>query len=331
VDDIEAGLLRAILAEPRSDEPRLALADHLDETAGKAACRECAGQGAIYLVQNPGCDTEHLTEETCPVCRGSRLDCGGRAGQAAFIRTQIELARLEAGADEPVADTPEEVDAAWAERYRYMDELREAARKMLSPQPDWARLPGDGWGWTIDRGQIANVTESAHCQPLAVWRRGFVEEVRLTPARFLGLRCQICRGVGASLGFQLPSPIVVEEVGCCGCEGFGYVGSRGILVMRVQPVERVVLAGLEPADRTEVNGEYYWFRGGMPRNPVGVEEDDVPAATVPEEIFDVLADYRADVFGLPYNSRPRALYALSKACIRWALARGRMTQTGRAE
>lgn len=91
---------------------------------------------------------------------------------------------------------------------------------------------------------------------------------------------------------------------------------HGPVIVACQPVTRVVVTDREPADRSSVNGMWYWFRDG--RNALGHWSD---GNHLPDLLFRFLTDSASpgtDTIGLPYPTRQAALDALSAACVRWA-------------
>lgn len=88
---------------------------------------------------------------------------------------------------------------------------------------------------------------------------------------------------------------------------------HGPAVVRSHPVTLVRLTDLEPADRTTINGQWYWFENG--RNALGDWSDD---SHIPRELFDLLPDAHADTIGLPFSNSVAAHDALSNAAIQWA-------------
>jgi uncharacterized protein (TIGR02996 family) len=91
-DTTESGLLRAILAAPDDDLPRLVLADCLDENAtASVPCDRCQTGGVCNGKIYTGMDG--MKWITCPKCNGRCHTGNGRAERAEFIRVQVELAK----------------------------------------------------------------------------------------------------------------------------------------------------------------------------------------------------------------------------------------------
>lgn len=98
--DLDA-ILRAVVAEPADDTPRLVYAEMCDDLAGVVACPRCGGSGkhdlnpydlaARYGTYRAGL---MLDAARCAVCAGSGSVSNGLAERAEFVRVQVELARM---------------------------------------------------------------------------------------------------------------------------------------------------------------------------------------------------------------------------------------------
>ena len=104
--DLDA-ILRAVVADPCDDTPRLVYAEICDDLAGVVACPACGGSGwttrekagGSYAAESPWLIPDFATVG-CPRCGGARDRRGsgsvsnGLAELAEFVRAQVELARL---------------------------------------------------------------------------------------------------------------------------------------------------------------------------------------------------------------------------------------------
>jgi uncharacterized protein (TIGR02996 family) len=80
------------------------------------------------------------------------------------------------------------------------------------------------------------------------------------------------------------------------------------------PISGVKLCDRRPADRTGVNGRWYWLRGGR-----RLRRPD-PESYLPDELFESLFDSPSEdeaVIGLPFKSERDAEFALSAACVKY--------------
>lgn len=86
-------LLKAILATPDNDLPRLVYADWLEERAGTVTCGRCSGTGNTH-------NSDTISDPAafpCPACSGSGRVPDGNAERAEFIRVQCEITATIAG------------------------------------------------------------------------------------------------------------------------------------------------------------------------------------------------------------------------------------------
>jgi uncharacterized protein (TIGR02996 family) len=237
-------LLASILAAPDDDAPRLVYADWLDE-------------------------------------RGEP----GDADYAAFIRCQIELARVPVCDSDPPCKLlnkgiPEEAQG-WClnccHHGKRRDELLGREREL------WGSYPDSTMREVIRREcpslESWNVLPGTWCQPghytgtpVAVVRRGFVDEIRLACGSFVGGPCGRCNGDGQAHGADRPFEwsADVDYGKCVVCRGTGRTPGLAALAGR-QPVTGVVLTDREPRHIAgAIQSGWTWSK-----HDTG-ERDDVP-------------------------------------------------------
>lgn len=325
-----AAFLAAIRAYPEDDCPRLQYADWLDEHDRTESCRGCGGHGTVHWTLPAG--STEPNSGTCTRCRGSGRVPNHYAARAEFIRVQVELAGIDSlvwanklmhevewRAIRPTAET-------WGERFeltnpgdrigvhhyrtanRRWDDLHEREWLLLCDHNEWCDL-GDRWSlYTPGRESLT----STHA---VTFRRGFAHTLRGPLAAFWGEReCPECSGNG-----QVGT--LVGTMGCVKCSpdyrtrGTGRVSGPtpafAALLTR-EPVTDVVVTDREPADRTAINGEWYWFEDG--RNALGHWSD---GSHLPRSLFHLLPGATPDaIIGLPYPTTALARAALSAALLR---------------
>lgn len=285
LDARPADLFPAILERPDDDAPRLVYADWLDERAGP-----------------------------------------GDADYAAFIRCQIELARLPACDSDPPCKLlnegiPEEAQG-WClnccHHGKRRDELLARERELWGSYPDSTMRevirrecpPLESW----------NVLPGTWCQPghytgtpLAIVRRGFVDEIRCTAAAFVGGPCGRCEGEGGRMDYD-----VSEEAPtfCIPCDGTGRTPGLAAALAGRQPIVSVVLTDKRPDCNNDPSPRWAWFNG------MRWGGDDDPA-NLPYELFHPLGgDVGDGLDGMrEYESEADALAALSAACVALLTAR----------
>lgn len=238
----EAALLAPILANPTDDTPRLVFADWLEE--------------------------------------------GGQPERAEFIRVQCEIARLEraVGAcdfiktDRPPSDT-------CYDRRADLDEVRSAgckscrSRMPLHERQLWLLNEWDyrrGWRNLAGREAVSAIPPGALWCDHIQFRRGFVEEIRLTCEAFVGgAECIRCR-VASSLANPLAGSSIrydSAEIRCGLCPASPLAGQ----LFAANPITRVVLSDKFPRP---LSAGFTWRRArGGSLNP-----EDLPG-----ELYDLLS------------------------------------------
>lgn len=284
-------LLKAVLANPADDLPRLVLADWLEENAKEMECGECEGQA---VRQYPYLPTGTLS--ACLNCGGAGRISDGRRERAEFVRLQLESANWgdEQGTD-PEA-TPNAAMIGYDGRRTTRHDLWRQRERELTLLIDYrARWFPEAGGWFLWNGGAP--AEAA--APVASVRRGFIDEVMCTLADWCGGECGCCGGTGIDERDEVCSP--------CSGTGHSLVLSHGIVA--VHPVQRVVVTGIEPVrDR---GGGWFWPAGRSVEhpNPLPPEIWRMPQITEGEPGREVARSFA---------TRDAAFDALSPALIAWA-------------
>lgn len=213
--------------------------------------------------------------------------------RAAFLRRICES---------PGDDLPRLVFADW------LDEQGEAERAegirwmLANPNNSWVCLcnlkgPGQicpicatvpGCSWIPKRNPALVFQESPY-----VVQRGFVSEVRLTLAAFVGGACPEIRHALAG-GID-------HGAHCLTCNGTGRIEGAAKL-FRMFPIQRMVLTDREPTERS---GLWYWFRA----------DGEADAYRIRNALFQHLGPEPSTNWTAPYFTRQTALDALSAACV----------------
>jgi len=331
--DLDA-ILRAVLADPADDTPRLVYAEICDDLAGVVACP--AGckplSNGIYCVR---ASSRASMVARCPRCAGSGSVSNGLAERAEFVRVQCELARMPA--DEPFARVAE---AVLAERLPRMSRLeRNESRDILLPQcfPEARQRVADrdakrkelrrrerelwesprGVGTTIAAelgGTIPHPQTAApeyECRVRSggvdyVVRRGFVSEIRTGLSQFVGGggECGRCGGNGLLERHRGPGPGGASPMydDCIPCSGTGRVGLDLAAVFAVHPITRVA-TDREPTAASHQSGAWHW---------TWVGNDADSRVGLPRKLMAALS---ASGIARVFDSRDAAMDALSLACV----------------
>lgn len=139
-------------------------------------------------------------------------------------------------------------------------------------------------------------------------RRGFVSEIRLPLAAFLGGQCERCGEMHPFDRYELRT--------CPDCHGTGHRPGLGRIIAEREPVEKWVLTGAEPImlntspnDQLVFQDRYCWY-------PWRLAEGGTDAEDLPGRLFDLLPHEGAFFDGefLCFPTREAALDALAEAC-----------------
>jgi uncharacterized protein (TIGR02996 family) len=279
-----AALLRAILAAPADDAPRLVYADWLEENATAdhvGPCPECGGKPRRKLIET---NSGYRYQDLACWCAGRRFAVPGNgfAERAEFIRVQCALARLDAAhtmRHGPTADHCPNCREARPLRRReqelwgdYPDStMRDHIRRECPPLESWNVLPAT---WVLP--------DSYTGLPLALVRRGFVAEVRAPMAVLVGGPCGRCYGSGTTHNAGDQSDPAAFP--CPVCDGSGRTPGVLAALCAAHPLERVVATDREPTH--DVVGWYYWTRGAESLNV-----DTLRRYALPQAIYDKLGPY----------------------------------------
>lgn len=315
-----------VLAAPEDDLPRLVLADWLDEHAGWSdcpthvtdveptfVCKVCNAverHGRLY--HNPGCRVpgmgekkeSNFAEVTCLACHDAGRVGDGLKEYAEFIRVQCELSHF--SEDDLQERKPHWIPVCEPKHRRW--ERAQALR----------RLERELWN-ALGREQLAPGLPDIYpmsCRDdfvtydgrMALFRRGFVSEVRCTLADWCGGECGDCDGTGRDA-----SP-TDDDWTCRECSGTGRTPGIGPRLLKLQPVQKVTLIGIDPLpaqNQTHGRGTHGWFRG---TNRSGLH----PESDLPEPIYDLLEGGRKNLGNCEYDSRDEAVEAANAAALAWA-------------
>jgi len=293
----EADLLRGVFATPDDDLPRLVYADWLEEHA-TGPCERCAGEKFIAL------DADG-SWQSCPRCNKSGTVPDDRRERAAFIRVQVELARLEASGwhddwkagqlvtQDPIREHGEKIAA-----------LRKRERELLIP--NWGRwrppvlsIMGDT---IICRNIVAEPDDVPMPGDVVIeFRRGFVESVTCPLAALLGVPCGCDRGKWRN-GNTCPD-----------CSGTGRVGGCGKELFASQPVLSVTLSDREPDGSDDGNSPPFAYYLDAPRLTYESRRSVLPAVLF-DRLGGELSPHRS---WRDFPTRDAALDAISAALVQW--------------
>lgn len=309
--DLDA-ILRAVLADPHDDTPRLVYAEICDGLAGVVACPRCGGSGKHDL--NPyelavryGTHRAGLILDAarCVACDGSGSVSNGLAERAEFVRAQVELARMVP----PMGLDRSAPVGLFGERERRFHKWGKGSkwgrrRKSLEQRAAdlWLSLgPGafhDGTGFSA---RIC-VPFGEHRQPYGLVRRGFVDELRLPLAAFVGDRCPVC-DIGPGVRRYPTQSGDWTEGACDHCHGTGRVGLDLAAVFAAHPIARVVMTDREPTAASHQSGAWHW---------AWVGNDADSRVGLPRKLMAALS---ASGIARMFDSRDAAMDALSLACV----------------
>ncbi len=225
--------------------------------------------------------------------------------RAEFVRVQLELARMSDVPQQrphwiPVCEPAyRQWERAETLRRRELDLWSMGVSGSLDAVPD---------EWTIT---VAGHAKGEHN---AFISRGFVSEVRLTCATFMGGPCgrQCWKVVGSeyTVAYESERPDA-SLVRCPGCHGTGRVEGLAAALFAAHPIERVTLTDREPT-RLEDGGEgCAWLIQRSPSIRSGIPADLTNFLTGRDSLTN-------GVFIPIYPSAAHAKTDLSKACVRYA-------------
>jgi uncharacterized protein (TIGR02996 family) len=230
----------------------------------------------------------------------------GREEYGEFIRLQIELARMKHPDKHYHWNGRKDCDGCRAKP------LRERERA-LWPSVSQQVIPTDLHGAVFgDDATMAQPTEEFNANARVVVRRGFVSEVRLPCAAFVGGHpCGRCGGSGSVLG-PMPTSSSTGPHVCPACKGKRTVNGLAAALFAAHPVVSVSLVDKEP----HWHGKgWAWYNPGRSRKSA-----DVPtAAEAPAELLKPLR-MEGDRFVL-YASQEIAREAMSRAAVAFGRAK----------
>lgn len=308
----EEALLRAICQNPGDDDPRLRYADLLDERAVNEECPRCGNPSDGLTWTDPFAGEPKGRLIKCSTCEGAGFIPGTDAMRAEFVRVQCQLANDDAD------------DAAKGRLGT--NPLRRRERELF------ARLTGGGFdlrglpnGCVVTIDAINVELGRSHPNPgfpVAFVRRGFVDEVRLPLAAFVGGPCGRCQGLGGRYGDRAMD--AANRTLCHNCKATGRVGGLAGRLFAGHPITRVVIPNVPPAVTSGLStfpgSPYYGFGP-----EIGLTNAN-PDNRLPPPLFDRLEGY---LTGLSpffssswrfYPTEAAALAALSAACVAYGRA-----------
>jgi uncharacterized protein (TIGR02996 family) len=240
------------------------------------------------------------------------LEDHGEEARAEFIRVQCELAR----GVFPCECTCEYEHGIGCPAGRKID-LRRREREVEGWADEWARaiLPPLASYWMPRRILDSNPELT---NPVFAYHRGFVAEVTLPCAAWVGRECPDCldRYYGQHGRWW-------EH--CLSCHGSGQVDDGGGSLVEVTPLEWVDLADKRPFRSTIIERSVCWVR----IREGGLGGGGIPNHGIPPELFDLLEDgsvvtiddqpafrvYHGVTGGCSERENP-ALQDLSRACLK---------------
>ena len=276
------GFLQMIAAEPDCDTHRLVFADFLDEQPKERKCQECRGTGWARP------DSEY-----CDECMGAGTITDTSASDLAeFIRLGVEIAIPTRKHTQAMYSRLAQLEAAHPEWRKCECRQCEGGRRIASDKPFRYTENCPTCGGTGDLFDTAPVVQG---EP---YRNGFPQR----PITF-------SRGFVQSVECRLEELGQEQVVGRLDMEEPLFVPSPwAIAVITQTPMTEFRMPELQPADRREVNGMWYWFETG--RNALGNWSDN---SHIPRWLFDELESSDPDTIGLPFPTAEAAHLALAQA------------------
>lgn len=247
---------------------------------------------------------EHPTDDAPRLVYADWLEDNGDLTRAEFVRVQVELARTsERDCGGYYCETDVD-DGSTTHRGCRWDRLRRRERELLLAHGhDW--LAGIGIKMVCHDGgeaegvnyEITTGTEKGggiQCN----FRRGFVDEVRLPLAAWVGVVCPGNRGLECCQTLLCPT-----------CNVTGRTGAHGVELVRAQPITRVEVSDREPYSLTP--GEIYgWYAEDL-------DMSDGLRAFLPNWLWELLPPGLRGYEGKYYKGEGAAESYLSKVLLAW--------------
>jgi uncharacterized protein (TIGR02996 family) len=333
-------LLRAALADPADDAPRLAYADWLEENDTEVPCPWCRAAEprprVCHRCRVPVRDShEHHSGEdydgtwscnrvdACPRCDGTGRERGNRREHAEFIRVQVELARLR-GRKDSLGRNVGHLNSHKIGPLMDREQALHTSANLIRWGPDSAL-------WAA--GLKLPTCSTPEPMPGHVWmrfERGFVAEVAMPTATFVGGLCGECggRGTVGTLGGTMGCPRCATSHDT---RGHGRAVGVAAALFGCQPVTAVRLVDREPHHDDRERWPYHFHR--FAPEDYHPYDQSIPADEVPGEIWDLMAgeNLRGTLAWTGWSSRDAALAALSDACVRYGRQLAGLGVTIRAE
>jgi len=277
--DLDA-ILRAVVADPADDTPRLVYAEVCDD----------AGEH----------ERAEFIREQCELARMPADEPFVRVAEAVLAERLPRMSRLERNESRDIL-LPQcfpEARQRVADRDAKRKKLRRRERELFDRHKcEW--FGGDRWAVLLlpddDADLIPDLTG-------AVVRRGFVDEIRTGLSQFVGDRCPVC-DIGPGVRRYPTQGGDWTEGACDHCHGTGRVGLDLAAVFAVHPIARVVLADREPTAASHQSGAWHW---------TWAENDADSRVGLPRKLMAALS---ASGIARVFDSRDAAMDGLSLACV----------------
>jgi uncharacterized protein (TIGR02996 family) len=239
---------------------------------------------------------EHTDDDTPRLIYADWLDDHGEPERAEFIRVQCELARLKkvgmAHYCEPKCWT--RCKPLRDDQESHCEGLRRREREFLGVTGYWAQWLHQAFDHLAYEVGVSGRYDNHYHVSLyskgkeeqgdfyCSFRRGFVAEVTLSCAAWVGRACSRCGGNGfyTSMG---PDTFTRR---CENCDGTGRMDAHGPALLKAAPLEWVDLTDKRPFQSTIIEHSVCWYR--IRQGVLG--SSGIINNYIPPELFDLLED-----------------------------------------
>lgn len=228
------------------------------------------------------------------------LDEHGQPERGEFIRVQCELARVEQRHRHECTST--------IKRGMESAKLKRRERELLDRWVEYW-LPEE-LGYTTG---IGSAQDGSHLrvyfgpESWCVFRRGFVAEVRLPLAAWIGRECERCRGHGG----RWDNEAIDQWYNCSDCDGSGRVDACGPALVLACPLLRVE-TDASPGGPMGID-ERWWYNADHPSRTAFLGQHMLPGW-----LFKLLQGGELDGPIMTYHGEDAANAALSESLLAWA-------------